>query len=103
MQHGGATVHAGIPRCYPGCLRCCPGNCRLRHGYMPVGPRLRPGVSLHYKTRIKTWSNIIFLLSLSHNSYVFIEKKHRTDTNWTAQPHTVDGDLKVQIKLLEES
>ena len=21
VQHGGATVHAGIPRCYPGCLR----------------------------------------------------------------------------------
>ena len=30
-------------------------------------------------------------------------KKHRTDTNWTAQPHTVDGDLKIQIKLLEGS
>ena len=42
----------------------------------PVGPRLRPGATLHYKTRIKTWSNISFLLSLSHNSY---------DTNWTAQ------------------
>ena len=25
---------------------------------MPVGPRLRPGATLHYKTRIKTWSNI---------------------------------------------
>ena len=24
------------------------------------------------------------------------KKKHRTDTNWTAQPHTVDGDLKIQ-------
>ena len=47
-------------------------------GYMPVGPRLRPGATLHYKTRIKTWSNISFLLSLSHNSY---------DTNWTAQPY----------------
>ena len=35
--------------------------------------------------------------------YVFKEKKHRTDTNWTAQPHTVDGDLKIQIKLREES
>ena len=31
------------------------------------------------------------------------KKKHRTDTNWTAQPHTVDRDLKVQNKLLEES
>ena len=47
--------------------------------YMPVGPRLRPGATLHYKTRIKTWSNISFLLSLSHNSY---------DTNWTAHPYT---------------
>ena len=46
---------------------------------MPVGPRLRPGATLHYKTRIKTWNNISFLLSLSHNSY---------DTNWTAQPYT---------------
>ena len=36
---------------------------------MPVGPRLRPGATLHYKTRIKTWSNISFLLSLSHNSF----------------------------------
>ena len=31
------------------------------------------------------------------------KKKLRTDTNWPAQPHTVDGDLKVQIKSLEES
>ena len=30
------------------------------------------------------------------------KKKHRTYT-LTAQPHTVDGDLKIQIKLLEES
>ena len=30
-------------------------------------------------------------------------KKHRTDTILTAQPHTVDGDLKIQIKLIEES
>ena len=44
---------------------------------MPVGPRLHPGATLHYKTRIKTWSDISFLLSLSHNSY---------DTNWAAQP-----------------
>ena len=49
VQHGKATVHAGIPRCYPGCLRWCPGNCRLRHGYMPVAPRLRPGVTLDKK------------------------------------------------------
>ena len=49
---------------------------------MPVGPRLRPGATLDYKTRIKTWSNISFLLSLSHNSY---------DTNWTAQPYTSRG------------
>ena len=32
-----------------------------------------------------------------------LKKKHRTDTNWAAQPHTVAGDLKIQIKLLEES
>ena len=70
---------------------------------MPVAPRLRPGVTLHYKTRIKTWSNISFLMSLSHNSYVFKEKEYRTDTNWTAQLYTVDGTLKIQIKLLEES
>ena len=25
-------------------------------------------------------------------SYVFKEKKHRTDTNWTAQPRTIAGD-----------
>ena len=31
------------------------------------------------------------------------KKKHRIDTNWTAQPHTGDGDLKIQIKLREES
>ena len=67
---------------------------------MPVAPRLRPGVTLDYKTRIKMWSNISFLLFLSHNSYVFKGKKHQTDTHWTAQPHTVDGDLKIQIKLL---
>ena len=57
VQHGGATVHAGIPPCCPGCLRYCPGNSLLRHGYMPVAPLLRPGATLHYKTRIKTWSN----------------------------------------------
>ena len=28
------------------------------------------------------------------------KKQHQTDTHWTAQPHTVDGDLKIQIKLL---
>ena len=68
---------------------------------MPVAPRLRPVVTLDYKTRIKMWSNISFLLFLSHNSYVFKErKKHQTDTHWTAQSHTVDGDLKIQIKLL---
>ena len=61
-------------------------NIRLRHDYMPVGPQLRLGATLHYKTRIKTWSNISFLLSLSHNSYY---------TNWTAQPYTYE--------LLEES
>ena len=58
---------------------CATVTCRLRHGYMPVGPRLRPGATLHCKTRVKTWSNISFLLSLSHISY---------DTNWTAQPYT---------------
>ena len=49
---------------------------------LPVAPRLRPGVTLHYKTRIKTWSNISFLLSQSHNSYVFKEKtsnRHKLD------------------------
>ena len=47
MQHGAATVHAGIHGCYTGC-------CRLRHDYIQVAPRLRPGVTLHYKTRVKT-------------------------------------------------
>ena len=28
------------------------------------------------------------------------KQQHQTDTHWTAQPHTVDGDLKIQIKLL---
>ena len=60
MQHGGATVRAGIPRCYPGCLRWCPGNCHLRHGNMPVGPRSRPGATLHYKTRIKNGVTSVF-------------------------------------------
>ena len=68
---------------------------------MPVGPRLRPGATLDYKTRIKMWSNISFLLFLSHTRYVFKEKKqHQTDTHWTVQSHAVDGDLKIQIKLL---
>ena len=75
---------------YPGVTQVVygdvPGNCRLRHGYMPVGPRLRPGVTIHYKTRIKTWSNISFLLSLSHISYVFKEKtsnRHKLDCTAT--------------------
>ena len=58
----------------------------VRHGYMPVGPRLRPGVTLHYKFRIKTWSNVSFLLSLSHNSYVFKEitpNRHKLDCTAT--------------------
>ena len=55
-----STVEPRFMPVYPG----------VRHGYMPVGPRLRPGVTLHYKFRIKTWSNVSFLLSLSHNSYV---------------------------------
>ena len=29
-------------------------------------------------------------------------EKHRTDTNETAQPHTIAGHLNIQIKLLEE-
>ena len=80
VQHGGASVHAGIPRCYPGCLRWCPGNCPLCHGYMSVAPLLRPGGTLHYKNRIKTWSSISFLLFLSHN--IFKEKtlnRHKLD------------------------
>ena len=64
-----------------------------------LAPWLRPGVTLHYKTRIKTRSNISFLLSLSHNSYVFKEK-NKLDS---AQTHMLDGDLKIQIKLLEQS
>ena len=75
---------------YPGVTQVVygdvPGNCRLRHGYMPVAPRLGPGVTIHYKTRIKTWSNISFLLSLSHNSYVFKEKtsnRHKLDCTAT--------------------
>ena len=51
---------------------------------MPVAPRLRPGVSLHYKTRIKLLSNISFLLSLLHNSYVFKVKKK------TSNKHKLD-------------
>ena len=31
------------------------------------------------------------------------KKKHRADTNWAAKPHTIAGDLKIQIKLQEES
>ena len=66
---------------------------------MPVAPRLRPDVTLDYKTRIKMWSNISFLLFLSHNSYVFKEKNtsNRHTLDWS---HTVDGDLKIQTKLL---
>ena len=64
---------------------------------MPVAPRLRPVVTLHYKIRIRRG-----VTSVWHNSYVFKEKKHRTDTNRTAQPHTIARDLKIQIKLLEE-
>ena len=85
MQHGGATVHAGIPRRYPGVYGDAPVTAG-RHGYMPVGPRLRPGVTLHYKFRIKTWSNVSFLLSLLHNSYVFKEmtpNRHKLDCTAT--------------------
>ena len=28
------------------------------------------------------------------------KKKNQTDTHWTAQSHTVGGDLKIQIMLL---
>ena len=66
---------------------------------MPVAPRLRPGVTLHYKTRIKTWSNISFLLSLSHNSYVFKEKKIIEQTQIGLHSYI----RKIHIKLLEES
>ena len=57
-----------------------PGVTQVVYGCVPITAGgatvtcLRPGVALHYKIRIKTWSNISFLLSLSHNSYVFKEK-----------------------------
>ena len=44
---------------YPGVTQAVYGDAPVtagRHGYMPVGPRLRPGVTLHYKFRMKTWS-----------------------------------------------
>ena len=51
---------------YPGVTQVVYGDVPVTAGcatgYMPVGPRLRPGATLHYKTRIKTWSNISFLL-----------------------------------------
>ena len=70
---------------YPGVTQAVCGDAPVtagRHGYMPVGPRLRPGVTLHYKFRIKTWSNVSFFLSLLHNSYVFKEitpNRHKLD------------------------
>ena len=49
-SHGSCRYTPVLPRLFT----VMPGNCRLRHAYMPVAPRLRPGVTLHYNTRIKT-------------------------------------------------
>ena len=89
---------------YPGFTQAVYGDAPVNAGCATV-TCLRPGVTLHYKFRIKTWSYLSFLLffCLYRTTVMSSKEKHRTDTNWTAQPHTVDGDLKIQIKLLEES
>ena len=69
-----STMEPRFVPVYPGVTQVVYGDVPVTAGYMPVGPRLRPGATLHYKTRIKTWSNISSLLSLAHNSYVFKEK-----------------------------
>ena len=81
-----------------------PGATQVVYGDVPVTAGSATDASRCYSTlqnQDKTLSNISFLLSLSHNSYVFKEKQ-RTDTHWTARPHKVNRDLKIQIKVLKE-
>ena len=50
---------------YPGVTQVVYDDAPVTAGYMPVAPRLRLGVTLHYKTRVKTWNNIFCLYRIT--------------------------------------